>query len=115
MRRHYRPDKDRRVIRHNHAFGTVDAANTTDHPSRRDIVRINAMRGKGGKFQKRRSGIDQIFDTITWQHFATRQMFGAGVFIAALFNLGQFLAKIGDQLFNRRRILLKIIRLYRNF
>ena len=89
---------DRRIVGDNHAFHTLDAANTGNQPACRNILAVHLVGCKLTDFQKGRARIEQGVDTLARQQLAPRQMPLLRLLTAALADLSQQLLQLIDQL-----------------
>ncbi len=86
----------RRVVRDDHAFDAVDAADAGDDAGRRRVVVVHAVRGELPDFEERRAGVEQAVDAFARQQLAARLVLRARRGAAALLDLRDLRAQVVD-------------------
>ena len=100
---------DGRIIGDNHALPSRDSPDTGDDARRVHVAAIKAVRRQRRQLKKGRPRIDQQIDSVSGQHLAARQMFGARGLAATARDRAELLLQLGDERTHRRNILLKIL------
>ena len=63
-----------RIVCHDHAFDAMNTHDARDNACTRHIIGIDFVAREPSYFQKRRIGICQHLDPVSWQQLAARQM-----------------------------------------
>ncbi len=74
---------DRRVIRDDQVFVSVDPADARHETGGRRVVAIHAARGQRGDLEERAARIEECLDAVAWQELAARDVLLARALAAA--------------------------------
>ena len=83
------------IIADHHAFPAVDTADAGDETRTVNSIVVHAVGGERRELQKRRTGVNQIHDTIAGQQFPPAHMALTRLFRAAQSRLGAPFLQVG--------------------
>ena len=94
----------RGVVDHDHAFAARDPADAGDHPGRRHLAAIHAVRRELAQLQERRPGVEQSLQPLARQQLAARGVLGTSRRITAQRRARDLRPQIGDHRLHLRGV-----------